>query len=162
VGSESLLQTHAEVAVALAGFASVVAALRRPLSGFARQRFLSLLGLALIQVLGCLLPLWVLPLFDSASTAWRLLSFALLIMYAVRFWWLVALPTGALRQGSAGILNPLVSKLAWGSGLVVLPLLAINTLGFPFDPSFDLYYAAHLSALMLGFALFADVAVAER
>jgi len=162
VESEALLQTHAEVAIALAGFASVVAALRRPLSGFARQRFLSLLGLALIQILGCLLPLWVLPLFDSASTAWRLLSLALFGIYAVRLWWLVALPTGALGEGAGVILNPLVTKVAWGSGLVTFPLLAINAIGLPFDPSFDLYYAAHLLALMAGFALFADVAVAER
>ena len=159
--SETLLQTHAEVAVALAGFASVVAALRRPLSAFARQRFLSLLGLSLIQVLGCLLPLWSVPLFDSSSTAWRILSAVLLGLNAARLWGLVLVPIRALGEGAQVILSPRVSKFIWGAGPVTLLLLALNVAGLPFNPSFNLYYAALLATLLVGFALFADVAVAE-
>jgi hypothetical protein len=65
---QSVLQTHAEVAMALGGFASVVAALGRPLSGVRRQRFLALLFLALVQVLTCLLPIWLSNLLDSEET----------------------------------------------------------------------------------------------
>ena len=50
--SEVLLQTHAEMAIAITGFASVIAALSRPLTAFARQRFFSLLALSVIQILG--------------------------------------------------------------------------------------------------------------
>jgi hypothetical protein len=159
--SEALLQTHAEVSIALAGFASVVAALRRPLTAFARQRFLSLLGLSLILVLGCLLPLWCLPLFDSSSTAWRILSAVLLGLNAARMWWLVLLPIRALDEGAQIILNPLASKLLWGVAPVTFLLLVLNVIGLPFDPSFNLYYVALLTGLVSGFALFADVVVAE-
>jgi hypothetical protein len=34
----------------------------------------------------------------------------------------------------------------------------LNAIGFPFSPSFDLYYAGLLLTLLIGFALFADVA----
>jgi hypothetical protein len=159
--SEALLQTHAEVAVALAGFASVVAALRRPLSPFARQRFLSLLALAMIQILGCLLPLWSVSIFPSTATAWRTLSAVLLGLSAARMWWLVVLPSRALGQGTLAILNPLASRLIWGAGLVALLLLVLNVVGFPASPSFNVYYAALLATLMVGFALFADVAVSD-
>lgn len=160
--SDALLQTHAEVAVALAGFASVVAALRRPLSAFARQRFLSLLGLSLIQILGCLLPLWSVPLFDSSETSWRLLSAVLLGLNAARLWWLVILPTRTLGDRARIILGPLASKCIWAGGPVALAFLVLNIAGFPFAPSFNLYYAAHLTTLLVGFALFADVVLAEN
>ncbi len=142
--SQTLLQTHAEVAIALAGFASVVAALGRPLTPFTRQRFLSLLSLSLIQVLGCLLPLWCLQLFGSELAAWRVLSAILLGLNAARLWWLVILPIRTLGGGAWIILNPLASKFIWGAGYAILALLMLNTIGIPFSPTFDLYYAALL------------------
>lgn len=96
MNADTLLQTHAEVAIALAGFASVVAALTRPLSAFARQRFLSLLALSLLQVLGCLLPLWCLGLAEDWSVVWRLLSLLLLVLNLARLWWLVIVPNRRL------------------------------------------------------------------
>ena len=54
MGIDSILLTHAEVAVALAGFASVAAVLRRPLSPVHRQRFFAILFAALVLVLGSL------------------------------------------------------------------------------------------------------------
>ncbi len=153
-----LLQTHAEVAIALAGFASVVAALGRPLSAFTRQHFFSLLSLSLLQVLGCLLPLWCLDLFESESTGWRFLSIVLLGLSAARIWWLVLLPSRRLGKEVLIILNPLVSKLGWGIGNASLLCLLLNTVGFPLRPNFDLYYAGLMASLLVGFALFADVA----
>ena len=56
MGVDSILLTHAEITVALAGFASVAAVLRRPLSPIQRQRFFSILFGALALVLGSLVP----------------------------------------------------------------------------------------------------------
>jgi hypothetical protein len=154
---DALLQTHAEVAIALAGFASVIAALGRPLSTFARQRFFSLLALSLIQVLGCLLPLWGLHFFESPSAGWRLVSVVVLGLSLARFRWLVILPIRKLGDEAQVILNPLVSKLVWAASFVAFSCLLLNTAGIPFRPSFDLYYAGLLGNLLVGFALFADV-----
>jgi hypothetical protein len=161
VESEALLQTHAEISIALAGFASVVAALRHPLTAFARQRFLSLLGLSLVLVLGCLLPLWCVPLFESSSTAWRILSAILLGLNAARMWWLILLPIRALDGGTQIMRNPLANKIFWGVPPVTFLLLGLNVVGLPFAPSFDVYYVALLAGLVSGFALFANVVVAD-
>jgi hypothetical protein len=162
VDSEALLQTHAEAAIALAGFASVVAALRRPLSAFARQRFLSLLALAVIQLVGCLLPLWFLQILTSETTTWRVLSALMFALSAARLWWLVIVPTRGLGHETRVVLGPAVSKLMWGAGYATLLCFLVNTIGIPFPPSFELYYAPLLATLLGGFALFADAAVTER
>jgi len=158
LNSDTLLQTHAEVAIALAGFASVVAALSRPMSAFQRQRFLSLLALSLIQVLGCLLPLWWIGLADTPPVGWRLLSIVLLALNAARLWWLVIVPNRKLGPEERVILNPLASKVIWGTGMLALLCMLSNAIGIPFRPGFDLYYAGLLATLLIGFALFADVA----
>jgi hypothetical protein len=158
---EGLLQTHAEVGVALAGFASVVAALRRPLSALARQRFLSLLALSVIQILGCLLPIWFMEPLTSSELGWRLLSTLLLLLNLTRIWWLVVVPARRLGIEVQVIINPVVGRLVWSAGLVAVVLLLLNIVGLPLRPGFDLYYAALLSTLLVGFVLFADVAVSE-
>jgi len=161
LNSEVLLQTHAEVAIALLGFASVVAALGRPLSAFARQRFFSLLVLSLIQIIGCLLPLWFLHVIESSSAGWRIASIVVLGLSVARMRWLVLLPIRALGDEARGILNPLVTKFTYGSGFLGLAFLLINAIGIGFHPNFDLYYAGLLASLLVGFALFADVATRE-
>lgn len=159
--SNGLLQTHAEVGIALAGFASVIAALSRPLSGLMRQRFLSLLALSLIQVLGCLLPLWCLHFFASPENGWRVLSGVLLVLNLARIWWLVLSPARDLGDDVQVVISPLVSKAVWACGFLALGFFLLNLVGVPFRPGFDLYYAGHLSTLLVGFALFADVTVAK-
>lgn len=158
---EQLLQTHAEVGVALAGFASVVAALRRPLNALARQRFLSLLALSVIQILGCLCPLWLAPRFDATGFGWRVLSALILILYLVRIWWLILLPARRLGIEVQTIITPAIGWLVWAFGIGGCALMLVNILGLPLRPGFDLYYASLLSTLLVGFALFADVAVAD-
>lgn len=158
---EGLLQTHAEVGIALAGFASVVAALRRPLTVLARQRFLSLLALSVAQVLGCLLPLWFVRQTESAELRWRVLSAILLALNLMRIWWLVLLPSRRLGVEVQAIISPAVGRLVWLTGLAGYLFLLLNVVGVPLRPGFDLYYAGLLSTLLVGFALFADVAVAE-
>jgi hypothetical protein len=158
---EGLLQTHAEVGVALAGFASVAAALRRPLPALARQRFLSLLALSVIQILGCLLPLWLLRDLSSPEFAWRSLSAVLLALNLMRIWWLVVLPARHIGLEVRTIINPVVGRLVWAAGFAGMLFLLLNIVGLPLRPGFDLYYAALLSTLLVGFVLFADVAVDE-
>ena len=159
--SEVLLQTHAEVAVAMAGFASVIAALGRPLSAFARQRFFSLLALSLIQILGCLLPLWFLHLIESTSAAWRTVSIMVIALSVSRMWWLVILPIRALGVEARTILHPVVSRFTYFVGYLSIACLLLNTIGIGFSPNFSLYYAGLLGWLLVGFVLFADVATRE-
>ncbi len=159
--SEVLLQTHAEVAVAMAGFASVIAALGRPLSAFARQRFFSLLALSLIQILGCLLPLWFLHLIESASAGWRTVSIMVLALSVARMWWLVILPIRALGAEARTILHPVVTRFTYFVGYLSIACLLLNTIGIGFSPNFSLYYAGLLGWLLVGFVLFADVATRE-
>ena len=158
---EQLLQTHAEVAIALTGFASVVAALRRPLTPLARQRFLSLLALSVIQIFGCLLPLWFIQQLGAGDFGWRVLS-AVLLLNLMRMRWLVLLPSRELGAAAVqAILSPLVSRTVWATGLLGYLLFLLNIVGMPLQSGFDLYYAGLFSTLLVGFALFADVAVAD-
>lgn len=158
---EQLLQTHAEVGIALAGFASVVAALRRPLTVHTRQRFLSLLALAVIQIVGCLLPLWFAPRFNAAGFGWRVLSAVMLALLVMRLWWVIILPSRQLGIEVRAIMTPVIGRLVWIFGLGGCALLLVNIVGLPLRPGFDLYYAGLLSALLPGFALFADVATTD-
>lgn len=157
----ALLQTHAEVAIALAGFASVVAALRRPLPPQARQRFLSLLALSVIQILGCLLPAWLMGHFSSTPLGWRVLSAAMLTMLLMRLWWLILRPARRIRVEVRTIISPVAGRLVWAMGLTGTLLFLLNILGLPFRPGFDLYYSGLLLTLLVGFALFADVVVSD-
>jgi len=160
--SEVLLQTHAEVAIAIAGFASVIAALSRPLSAFARQRFFSLLALSLIQILGCLLPLWLLHLVESPSAGWRLISIAILGLHIGRMWWLVILPIRTLGDEARVVLHPALSNLFYAISYFGFACLLLNAIGIGFRPNFNLYYTHLLMALLSGFALFADVATRDQ
>jgi hypothetical protein len=161
---EGLLQTHAEVGIALAGFASVVAALRRPLSVLARQRFFSLLALSVIQIVGCLLPIWFMEQLADSEFGWRVLSAVLLALNLMRIWWLVQIPARRLRAlgiDVQAIIDGTVTRLVWAAGLAGLAFFMLNIVGVPLRPGFDLYYAGLLSTLLVGFVLFADVAIVE-
>jgi hypothetical protein len=149
------------VAIALAGFASVIAALGRPLGDLARQRFFSLLALSLIQVLGCLLPLWCLRWIDSPATAWRLLSLTLLVLNLARIWWLVLVPNRRLGPEVGVVVTPNLSRATYATAIAGFVCLGVNAIGIPFDPNFELYYTGQLTTLLVGFVLFADVATRE-
>jgi hypothetical protein len=167
---EGLLQTHAEVGIALAGFASVVAALRCPLSALARQPFFALLSLSVIQILGCLLPIWFMQQLANSELGWRVLSAVLVALNLIRVWWLVRAPARHLaiaKLGAVGIevqaiINPAFTRLVWAVAFAGLLSLSLNIVGLPVRPGFHLYYAGHLSMLLVGFVLFADVAVREE
>ena len=155
---EAVLLTHAEVAVALAGFASVVAALRRPLAPVDRQRFLALLFLALVQVLGCLGPIWLDSFVVNPAALWRSSSFTVLVLAALHYVFLVLRPLRRI-ESTLELINPGVSVVTRiGLSLYLLGFL-FNTLGVPFAPGFPLYYFSLTAGLAIGFVVFADVVV---
>ena len=155
---EAVLLTHAEVAVALAGFASVVAALRRPLTPIDRQRFLALLFLALVQVLGCLGPIWLDSFVVNPAVLWRSSSLTILVLAALHYVFLVFRPLRRLAV-TFQLINPAVSIISrCGVALYLLGFL-FNTLGVPLAPGFPLYYFSLTAGLGLGFVVFADVVV---
>jgi hypothetical protein len=158
VEHEAVLLTHAEVAVALAGFASVVAALRRPLTPVDRQRFLALLFLALVQVLGCLGPIWLDSFVVNPAVLWRSSSLIILVLAAFHYVFLVFRPLRRI-EASFELINPAVSVITRCVVALYFLGLLFNTLGVPFAPGFPLYYFALTAGLGLGFAVFADVVV---
>lgn len=144
--------------MALGGFASVVAALGRPLDPVRRQRFLALLFLALTQVLASLLPGWLGHFGLPLEQVWRASSLLFLAVATATVALTVVRPLRRLglrdmvlleSRGMTQFVNSL-SVLSF----VVLPL---NALGFPWPPGFGLYYASLLLSFALGFMLFADV-----
>jgi hypothetical protein len=82
--SQSLLQTHAEVAMAIGGFASFVAALGRPIGAMRRQRFLALLLFALVQFL-TVASVIVLPV-NAIGAIWKPGSEAYYSNLLLAFW----------------------------------------------------------------------------
>lgn len=97
----------------------------------------------------------------SSELGWRILSAVLLALNLMRMWWLVLRPARQLGVEVQAIINPVVGKLVWGAGLAGMVLLLLNIVGFPLRPGFDLYYAGLLVTLLVGFVLFADVAVGD-
>jgi hypothetical protein len=156
----SLLQTHTEVAISLAGFASVAAVLRRPLSPLRRLRFLSLLFTALIQVLGCLAPVWLSTLGLSGSPLWRITT-ALVLALSVTLVLVLARPQRALGGGSSVLINVPVNRVCNVLILGTFGALLLNLAGIPAAASFGLYYTALLLGMIVIFVMFADEVVSK-
>jgi hypothetical protein len=153
---QSILETHAEVAMALGGFASVAAALGRPLAPVRRQRFLALLFLALALVLQSLLPIWLAQLGLSSSGLWRvssLLSFGIATTVIVST---VVLPLRKTGYTSGMLKNPSARHFVNLGGGISVVLLPLNAIGLPASPGFGIYYASLALAFATGFVLFAD------
>jgi hypothetical protein len=154
---DSLLQTHAEVAVALAGFASVAAVLKRPLSPRNRQRFFSILSCALIQVLGGLVPVWLANIGVSGASLWRIASaFVLALSLFFVVWVYLQVRTLDVR---AALINAPVTFISRVFSVASLGALLLNFLVVPVAPGFGLYYASLLLGLTIVFVMFADAVV---
>ena len=155
---DSLLQTHAEVAVALAGFASVAAVLQRPLSPHSRMRFLSILFAALIQVLSGLVPVWLSNIGVSGPTLWRTATALVLFLSIPLIVWVI-IQIRALGGVSVILINVPVTRITNALSAIVLGALLLNLVGVPVAPGFGLYYASSLLGLSVVFVLFASVVV---
>ncbi len=154
---DSILLTHAEVAVAVAGFASVVAVLQRPLTLLQRQRFFSILLGALTQILSCLTTVSLMGVGMDGPVLWRTASVAtlalLILVTAVLY-----LPMRTLGAHGIVVINVPVTYFVyvlfaamWGSLLANLFVVAV--------PGFGLYYSYMLLGLANLFLVFADVVV---
>ncbi len=154
MSGESILLTHAEVAAVVAGFASVVAALRQPLSPLQRQRFLMILLTALASVLSALVPVWLSESGVAGPTLWRAAS-AILLTLTLAVTVINLLPMRTLGARVAVIVNQPVTYLLQVNFVVYLGLLVFNL--FRPAPSFSYYYASLLCGLANSFIVFADV-----
>jgi hypothetical protein len=158
VGSiDSILLTHAELAIALAGFASVAAVLRRPLSAIQRQRFFTILFSSLFQVFFSILPLWLAELEIVGSGLWRTASALYLALMFPLLLFAVYLPLRKLGARSFAIINSAATYIVYGLIASVVGLLVTNLLVSA--PGFGLYYAALFAGLSSVFLVFADVVV---
>ena len=154
---DSILLTHAELAIALAGFASVAAVLRRPLSTIQRQRFFSILFSSLFQVSFSILPLWLAEIEIAGPGLWRTASALYLALMFPLLLFTVYLPLRKLDAHSFTVINLPVTYISYGLIASLLGLLVANLLVSA--PGFGLYYAALFSGMCTAFLIFADVVV---
>ncbi len=146
------------MAVALAGFASIAAVLRRPLSPLDRHRFLAILFAALIQVLGSLVQVWLSNFDIAGPTLWRIVS-ALVLVLSLTLVVMVYLQVRTLGGSSAVLINAPVTLISRVLSVATLGALLLNFLGVPVAPGFGLYYTSLLLSLTLVFVMFADAVV---
>ena len=153
---ESALLTTAEVAVAFAGFASVVTAFRsREHDGWAPQdvlRFQLMIASSLSVVLFALLPFAIDFFGASESRVWASAS-CVLGLYLALSLALVARRTSSLTARS--VLN---RYIAWSFGvgaLIALSLQALNALGVVFERELGPYFLGLLYLLVLAGISFA-------
>ena len=155
----SLLETHAEVAAVLAGFASIAAVLRRPLSPVELQRFFSLLFAALIQIVVCLVPVWLSIINVTGVALWRSAALIALILTLAHMMFLIIIPMRALGATNLTIINAPVNYAIFAMSVVVLGSLVLTIIGVPIAPGFALYYLACLFGLIICFFVFADLVI---
>ncbi len=156
---ESILLTHSQLAAALAGFASVVAAFQRPLPPIERHRFLTILLSSLVQMIACLVPVWLSAIREIGPLFWGVVS-GVHLGFSVLLWIVLVYPLRKLGKSSVIAINKPVT--------VTIHLLAASTMGvlivntFLSEISgFALYYSSLLGGLSIIFLVFADVATRE-
>jgi hypothetical protein len=156
---ESLLLTHAQIAVAVAGFAGIAAVLQRPLMAVQRNRFYSILLLSLQQILGGLVPVLLLKVGYTGSELWRIASISYL---AMAFFIGIFLAAPTIKHGTrAGrVINPVVTGAIYSLAAISYAVLLVNLLMIN-APVFGFYYTSMLAGLVAAFIVFADVATLE-
>ena len=159
--SSTLLLTHAQLSVAIAGFAGIAATLRRPLTPLLNQRFLALMSLSFLQVMAGLFPVWLTEFIPSYPSPWRTAIGLMLVLYSVHLIALVLLPMKSVGRTISVVINPPVTFLTWAITIISLCSLGV-TVGSPESPSlFTTYYGANAIFLFTQFVLFADLATAS-
>ena len=154
--TESLLLTHAEIAVAVAGFASVAAVLQRPLMEIQRNRFYTILLVSLQQILGGLGAVWLSRLGLEGSQLWRTAS-ALYLGLAVLVGLFLIMPTVRLGAKAGIVINAAITVVIYSVAIASYTVLLVNLFIVP-EPGFGLYYASMLAGLLSGFIVFAEIA----
>ena len=131
VDYQNALSTLAEVAIAITGFAGVVAVFGRRSSGhwsvFEQTRLVVLLGCSLAALLFCVLPFVVLSIPVSESSCWRSLSVLLAVALTVFTAQVVRVAIEALRvPRSEREVSLLLSAFFLTGDLLAIPLLLAN------------------------------------
>ncbi len=153
---EDILLTHAELAAALAGFASVVAAFQRPLSPVQRHRFLTILFSSLLQIMGCLVPVWMHAMGEVGPLFWSIAS-GVQLGLSVLLWAVLVYPLRSLGKSVVIAINLPVSIVVYALALSTMGVLIVNTFVSSIA-GFALYYSSLLGGLSIIFLVFADVA----
>ena len=128
---QNALSTLAEVAIAITGFAGVVAVFGRRSSGHwsvvEQARLVALLGLSLAALLFCVLPFVVLSIPVSESSCWRSLSVLLAVALTVFTAQVVRVAIEALRvPRSEREVSLLLSAIFLTGDLLAIILLLAN------------------------------------
>lgn len=111
---------HAELALALVGFASVVGSLVRPLTPSSRTCFPVVLPISLRQVRGAVVPIWLLGFVASGESVWRIACASTSVVELAILVNAVGFPFGATfgRYHFALLLGPVSGFLLFADALV--------------------------------------------
>lgn len=156
---ESVLLTHSQIAAGMAGFASVVAAFQRPLPPLQRHRFLTILFSSLLQILGCMVPVWLATIREIGPLFWGVVS-GIQLGFSIFLWAILVYPMRKLGASSVIAINKPVTILIHLLAASIMGVLIVNT--FIQDVSgFGLYYSSLIGSLAIIFLVFADVAIRD-
>jgi hypothetical protein len=155
VTGESALLTTAEIAVAFAGFASVVAVFRRREDSWAPQdvlRFQLMITASLAVVFFALFPIAIHFFGASASSVWSFSSGVLCLF--------ISLTLGLVARRAVSLtveanLNPYISWSFIAAGLATVALQALNAAGVIFEQELGPYFVGLLYLLFLAAVSFA-------
>lgn len=154
--AEALLLTHAEVAVAVAGFATVVAVLQRPLGPIQRNRFYTILLGSLQQIMVCLIPVWLSNVGFEGGALWRTASL-LYLAFASSLGAFLIQPTLRLGRQAGMVINAPVTAVIYTFVVVSYGGVLVNLFAVPV-PGFGWYYTSVMAGLITIFIVFAEVA----
>lgn len=153
---EAILLTHAQLAAVLAGFASVVAAFQRPLAPIQRHRFLTILFSALLQIIACLTPVWLMAIREMSAVFWAVMS-GVHLGFSILLWGILVYPLRNLDKSSAFAINVPITVATYILGMSSFVVLLVNTFVSRVS-GFGLYYSSLLGGLTIIFFVFADAA----
>lgn len=154
---EDILLNHSQLAAVVAGFASVVVAFQRPLSPVQRHRFLTILFTSLLQIIGCLVPVWFSTSGDTGPEFWSIIS-GVYLGLSVFVWSVLVYPLKRLGKAGVIAINLPVSLMVYLLGVAIIGTLVANIFVVA-TANFSLYYSSLIGGLIVIFLVFADVAI---
>ncbi len=154
---KDVLLAHAQLAGVLAGFSTIVAAFQRPLTDFQKHRFLTILFTALLQIIACLVPVWLAEIRNIGPFFWHAVS-GVYLGFSVLLWVALVFPLRKMESSAIIAINKPISWVIYLLGLSSFVVLIVNTMNSEVA-GFGLYYSSLLAGLTIVFFIFADVAL---
>lgn len=151
---EAILLNHTELAAVVAGFASVVAAFKRPLDPVQKHRFLTILFASLLQIIACLTPVWLMAIREVGPLFWSVVS-GVNLGFSVLLWAILVYPLRKLGASSVIAINMPITIVTYLLGFSSFVVLLVNTF-LSKIAGFGLYYSSLLAGLTIIFFVFAD------